>query len=147
MCLLDLGRGRTEKAQLVNPCLDGTIANQPPPQLALWPPSDILSPTPADVCTSLYQPCRGEETLFSPTNARETDASPFELTVKIEAGPAALTPLKSVAVASSIDRPCPPCKTSDSPKKTRRLTVKSLQEEAETASNWIWQSSCSAPHN
>jgi len=43
--------------------------------------------------------------------------SPFELTGKNEAGPAALYELKSVTVASLLDGPCPSCQTSDSPRK------------------------------
>ena len=37
--------------------------------------------------------------------------------MKVEAGPAALYTSKSVAVTSSLDRPCPSCQTSDSPRK------------------------------
>ena len=74
-------------------------------------------------CARLYWK-EGEERILSwPSLARMEPLSISFLDVSAchlfptEAGPAASYPLRSVAVPSSLDRPCPSSRTSDSPRK------------------------------
>jgi len=91
-----------------------------------------------------------EERKLSWRNLAHIDAIAIQLPpgftnclLSTKAGPAAFYPLKSVAVVSSLHRMSLLPSTGLS-KKTQHLTIMFLQEKVHVASNWIWESSCSA---